>query len=159
MSKRIAAGFFAATIALTGAAGAAEIKRRVEINGEAGKVWAQIGGWCAIKDWHPAIAKCEESTEGGKTRRTLTTKDGAVVKETLTAKSGTSYSYQIDESPFPVANYTATFSVVPDDDDRDEVNVVWSAKFDPKGKKEDEAKKVMTDVFKAGLAQIKKKLD
>jgi hypothetical protein len=44
---------------------------------------------------------------------------------------------------------------VPDDDDKEEVNIVWSAKFDPKGKEAD-AKKTMTDVFKAGLDNIKK---
>jgi len=158
MSSRFTVGFLAATFILTSAASAVEVRRKVEIVGEADKVWSQIGGWCAIADWHPVIAKCEESQDGGKTHRTLTTKDGGVIKETLTKKSDTSYSYQIDESPLPVKNYTATLAVVPDDDDANEINVVWSAKFEPKGKEAD-AKKVITDIFKAGLDQIKKKLD
>jgi hypothetical protein len=76
----------------------------------------------------------------------------------LLTTTPTSYTYQIDESPLPVSNYTATLSVVPDDDDKEEVNIVWSAKFDPKGKEAD-AKKVINDIFKAGLDSIKKKLD
>ena len=158
MPYRLLGSFIAVTVALTGMAHAVEVKRKVEIVGEADKVWGQIGGWCAIADWHPVIAKCEESTDGGKTHRTLTTKDGGVIKETLTKKAAHSYSYQIDESPLPVKNYTATLSVVPDDDDANEINVVWSAKFEAKGKDAD-AKKVINDIFKAGLDQIKKKLD
>jgi hypothetical protein len=84
------------------------------------------------------------------------TKDGGVIKETLLKSTATSYTYQIDESPLPVAKYTATLSVEPDDDDKSEVNVVWSAKFDPKGASEDEAKKVIAGIFKGGLDQIKK---
>lgn len=155
MNRRLITGIFAASLALATSAHAVEVKRRAEIEGEAGKVWAKIGGWCAIADWHPAVAKCEESQDGGTARRTITLKDGGVIKESLISKSGTSYTYKMDEGPLPVTNYTATFSVVPDDDDRDEVNIVWAAKFDPKGK-EDDAKKVMTDVFKAGIDVIKK---
>lgn len=158
MFKRLAIGFLAASFVMTGAAAAVEVKRKVEVEGEIAKVWSQVGGWCAIADWLPALAKCEESDEGGKKRRTLTTKDGGIIKETMTASTPTSYSYQIDESPLPVSNYTATFSVIPDDDDKEEVNVVWSAKFDPKGKEAD-AKKVLNDLFKSGLDSIKKKLD
>ena len=158
MFKRTAISFLAVSFALTGAAAAVEVKRKVEVDGEIAKVWSQVGGWCAIADWLPALAKCEESEAGGKKHRTLTTKDGAIIKETMTASSATSYSYQIDESPLPVSNYTATFSVVPDADDKEEVNVMWTAKFDPKGK-EDEAKKVINDLFKAGLDNVKKKLN
>lgn len=158
MFNRLAMGFIAATFALTGAAGAVEVKRKVEVDGDIKKVWAEVGGWCAIGSWHPAIAKCEESEEGGKKKRTLTTKDGGVIKETMTASTDTSYSYQIDESPLPVEKYTSTFAVTPDDDDKEEVNIAWSAKFDAKGKEAD-AKKVINDIFKAGLDALKKKLD
>jgi hypothetical protein len=143
---------------MTTGASAVEVKRKVEVDGEIAKVWSQVGGWCAIGTWHPVIAKCEESEAGGKKQRTLTTKDGGVIKETMISSTPTSYTYQIDESPLPVSNYQATFSVVPDDDDKEEVNVVWSAKFDPKGPEAD-AKKTMDGVFKAGLDNIKKKLD
>jgi hypothetical protein len=156
MIGRFSMGLLASTVLLTGAASAVEVKRKVEMDGEIAKVWADVGGWCAIATWHPAIAKCEESESGGKKQRTLTTKDGGVIKETMTKSTETSYSYQIDESPLPVSNYTATFAVTPDSDDKEEVNVVWSAKFDPKGKEAD-AKKVITDIFKGGLDAIKKK--
>src|SRR5688500_10953383 len=79
MNHRFLAIFAATTFILSGAASGAEVKRKIEIDGEKAEVWAKLGGWCAIKDWHPVIAKCEETTEGGKKRRVLTTKDGGVI--------------------------------------------------------------------------------
>src|SRR6266436_2875442 len=60
---------------------------------------------CSIKDWHPLVADCKESQEGGATFRTLTLKDGGTIKEKLTDKDDFSYSYEIVESPLPVKNY------------------------------------------------------
>ena len=157
MSSRFAASLFALAVVSTGAARAAEVKQTIEVKGEPAKVWSQVGGWCAIADWHPVIAKCEEGQAGGKMTRTLTTKDGGVIKETQTAKTDTGYSYQIDESPLPVANYSATFAALPGSKPGT-TSVTWSAKFEPKGA-EAEAVKVMEGAFKGGLDQIKKKLD
>lgn len=118
-------------------------------------LWAKIGGWCAIAEWHPAIAKCEESKDGDTEFRTLTLKDGGVIKEKLLEKGTTSYKYEITESPLPVKNYTAMFSVAPDDDDLDEINVLWSATYDANGKEDKEARAVIDGIFKAGMDSIK----
>ncbi len=155
MHYRFMTSFAALFVASTTLAHAIEVKSKVDVKGDPAKVWSTIGGWCAISDWHPVIAKCEENQDGGKMHRTLTTKDGGVIKETLVKKSDTSYTYKIDESPLPVSNYTATLAVTKEGKGS---SVVWSAKFEPKGKA-DEAKKTMEGVFKAGLDEIKKKLD
>lgn len=118
-------------------------------------LWAKYGGWCAIAEWHPAIAKCEESKEGDTEFRTLTLKDGGVIKEKLVDKGATSYRYEIVESPLPVQNYEAQFSIVPDDDDLDEINIAWSATYDAKDKTDKEARDVIDGIFKDGLASIK----
>jgi Polyketide cyclase / dehydrase and lipid transport. len=47
------------------------------------KVWAIAGDFCAIKDWHPLVADCKETEEGGTTFRTLTLKNGGTIKEKL----------------------------------------------------------------------------
>ncbi len=120
-------------------------------------LWAKIGGWCAISEWHPAIAKCETSKEGDTEFRTLTLKDGGVIKEKLLETGTTSYKYEIMESPLPVKNYTAMFSVTPDDDDLDEINVLWSATYDSNGADDKEARKVIDGIFKDGIASIKAK--
>lgn len=157
MSYRVFASAFAIGLALSGAAHAAEVQRRAEIRGDKDKIWAAFGDWCAISDWLPAIAKCEEGEAGGNKTRTLTTKDGGVIKETLLSSEPLRYSYRIDESPLPVANYTATFSMA-DGADEDATMVVWSAKFDPKGASEAEAKKVIEGIFTAGLLGIAEKV-
>jgi hypothetical protein len=136
--------------------------KKLEINVEEAKVeaerkalWAKIGGWCAIADWHPAIAKCESSKDGDVEFRTLTLKSGGVIKEKLLETGTASYKYEIIESPLPVKNYTAMFSVTPDDDNLDEINVLWSATFDANGKEDKEARGVIDGIFKAGMESIK----
>lgn len=118
-------------------------------------LWAKYGGWCAIKDWHPAVANCEESAEGDVKFRTLTLKDGGKIKEKLVDTGTTSYRYEIVESPLPVKNYTAQLAVTPDDDDLDEVNISWAATFDAEGKPDDEARKIIVGIFEDGIASLK----
>lgn len=124
---------------------------------ERAALWAKIGGWCAISEWHPAITKCEASKDGDVEFRTLTLKDGGVIKEKLLETGTTSYKYEIIESPLPVKNYTAMFSVTPDDDNLDEINVLWSATFDANGKEDKDARGVIDGIFKAGMESIKGK--
>ncbi len=127
-----------------------------KMNDERARLWTQFGGWCAIKDWHPAIASCEESTEGDAKFRVLTLKDGGKIKEKLLDVKPNFYRYEIVESPLPVKNYQAQFALTPDDDDEDEINFAWSAVFDPAdGKTDKEARDVITSIFKAGLDNIK----
>jgi len=119
------------------------------------RLWTKFGGWCAIKDWHPAVASCEETTEGAAKFRILTLKDGGKIKEKLLDEKPNFYRYEIVESPLPVKNYQAQFALTPDDDDQDEINFAWSAVFDANGKSDQEAKDVITGIFKAGLDNIK----
>jgi hypothetical protein len=130
-----------------------------KIDAEKNDLWAKFGGWCQIAEWHPAVKKCEATKEGDAEFRTLTLQDGGVIKEKLLETNGTSYRYAIIESPLPVKNYEAAFSVTPDDDDLDEVNVVWAATYDPAdGKDDKEARKTIDGIFKDGIESIKTKL-
>lgn len=126
-----------------------------KMNEEQARLWKQFGGWCALKDWHPAVASCEESTEDGAKVRVLTLKDGGKIKEKLLDEKPNFYRYEILESPLPVKNYQAQFALTPDDDDEDEINFAWSATFDANGKTNKEAHDVIDGIFKAGLDNIK----
>jgi Polyketide cyclase / dehydrase and lipid transport len=153
-----------AYFALGSAASAASLTsgKKLEVNVDPDKVaeetaalWDRFGGWCAIADWHPAVKSCEEIKEGDDVYRKLTLQDGGVIKEKLLDKSGVSYRYAIVESPLPVKNYEAQFSVVPDDDDEDEVNVVWAATYDAAdGKDDKDARKTIDGIFKDGIDNI-----
>ncbi len=138
------------------------VGKKAEINVDAKKMgeeqarlWKQFGGWCAIRDWHPAIANCEESKDGDARFRTLTLKDGGKIKERLIEEKNFIYKYAIVESPLPVKNYEAQFALTPDDDDEDEINFAWSAVFDAEGKPDKEARDTIDGIFKAGLENIK----
>jgi len=154
------AGMFAGLPAANAAAVAVGKKLELKVDPkkmdeERTRLWAQFGGWCALKDWHPAVANCEESTEDGAKVRVLTLKDGGKIKEKLLDEKPNFYRYEILESPLPVKNYQAQFALTPDDDDEDEINFAWSATFDANGKTNKEAHDVIEGIFNAGLDNIK----
>ena len=139
----------------TASARALEARRRSEVPGNPQTIWAFAGEFCSIKDWHPLVADCKETQEGNDTFRTLTLKDGGMIKEKLTDKDDLSYSYEIVESPLPVKNYKAKFWVEPDDEP-ERTAVYWEAEFDANGASDEEATKKVFDILVAGMKGIKK---
>lgn len=138
------------------------VGKKAEVNVDAAKMteerarlWKQFGGFCSIKDWHPAVAACEESKEGDTTFRTLTLKDGGKLKEQLLEAKDFLYRYALVEGPWPVKNYQSQFALTPDDDDEDEINFAWSGVFDADGKPDKEARALIDAVYKAGIDNIK----
>jgi Polyketide cyclase / dehydrase and lipid transport len=142
----------------TSLAQALEVKKKINAPALPPKVWEVAGGFCAIKDWHPLVADCKETEEGGATVRTLTLKDGATIKEKLLDSDDTSYSYQIVESPLPVKNYQAKLWVEEDERNPERTTVHWDATFDANGASDDDASKKIGDIFFAGLKGIKQKV-
>ncbi len=110
-------------------------------------MWRRIGDFETLDAWHPAIAACE-ALDGG-ARRKLTTVDGGVIHETLTEAGEQTYSYTIDDSPLPVADYRATLSVA--EAAKGSCTVEWVAHFTAAGASDDEAEAVITGIFDAGL--------
>jgi Polyketide cyclase / dehydrase and lipid transport len=147
----------AAIIAWSASAWAITVKKRIEAPGLPDEVWAIAGeGFCQIKDWHPAVAKCEEITEDGATYRLLTLGDGGKIKEKLTGTDDLSYNYEIVESPLPVKNYKSKLWVE-EDDEPDRTVIYWQSDFDAAdGTSDDEAKKVITGILGDGVKGIKK---
>jgi hypothetical protein len=141
----------------SGSAQAIEVNKHIAAPGQVPVVWTIVSDFCSIQEWHPAVAKCEESKEGDETFRTLTLKDGGVIKEKLTGSDETSYSYAIVESPLPVKNYSAKLWVEEDDRDPDRTVIHWDATFDANGASDEDATKVIRDIFQAGLKGIKQK--
>ena len=136
---------------------AIDVNKKIEAPGQMLVVWTIASEFCSIKDWHPALADCKESKEGDVTFRTLTLKDGGVIKEKLTGSDETSYSYEIVESPLPVKNYSAKFWVEEDERDPSRTVIHWDATFDANGASDEDAKKTISDIFTAGLKGIKQK--
>jgi hypothetical protein len=117
-------------------------------------VWAKVGDFCGIANWHPAVAKCELSH--GKKIRTLSLKGGGTIVERLLKwdKKGTNYTYTIVSSPLPVTHYVSTISVVPDGSGSD---VIWTSKYRAKkGTSDADAQKVIDGIYKAGVDALVK---
>ena len=150
-NQMILAGIVLAAGTLT--ASAASIEKEITVKAPADKVWAMIGPFCSIKDWHPAIGQCTES--GGV--RTLTTKDGKaqfVEKQTASDNKKMSYSYAIEKSPLPITNYVSTLKVIPKGSG--ESTVQWSSTYTPNKGKETDADTAISGVYQAGLDNIQK---
>jgi polyketide cyclase/dehydrase/lipid transport protein len=139
----------------TGSASAITVKKRTEAPGLPPEIWKIVGEFCAIQQWHPAVAKCEETKEGDVTFRTLTLKDGGKIKEKLTGTEDLAYTYEIVGSPLPVKNYRSKLWLEVDDEPNRSV-IYWQSDFDAAdGKSDEEAEKTIKGILTDGVKGIK----
>jgi hypothetical protein len=147
---RIAVAALATALSM-GAAQAITVHRSVTVEGIPRLVWLDIGGFCDIENWHPAVAECTDSRAGGVLQRTLSLQGGGTIVENQTDHEGLSYSYEIVESPLPVRNYHSTIKV---SGSGNETTIEWSGWFDADGATNAEAAAVIAGIYEAGLDQI-----
>lgn len=137
----------------------------IEIAAPADKVWAVMGNFDSLKNWHPAVtgSSADKGNETGSVR-TVELKGGGSQVETLQKydANAMTYSYRAkDGGALPVTNYTSTISVR---GDGDKSRVEWRGAFyrafpgnDPPPDQNDEtAIKAITEVYSSGLANLKK---
>jgi hypothetical protein len=103
----------------------------IQIPADPDRVWQLIGGFDSAPDWLPFILSSVVS-DGGRVR-TLTTKDGGVLLERLQAfdESRRTFTYSVDESPFPLTSYVSTLRVTEIPGRPDVALVEWSGAFQP----------------------------
>jgi hypothetical protein len=124
----------------------------IDIPASADQVWQLIGGFNSLPDWLPFIPKSELS-EGGRVR-SLQTADGAVVIERLQTfdNDGKTYSYSIEQAPFPATQYLATIKV---EARGDGARVTWSGRFEPVGVSDEEVVALFTGIYQGGLEALR----
>ncbi len=152
---RLALATGVALIIGSSSAYAITVKKRTEAPGLPPEIWEVVGDFCAIKNWHPAVADCVETKEGDVTFRTLTLQDGGKIKEKLTGTEDLAYTYEIVESPLPVKNYKSKLWLEVDDEP-DRSVIYWQSDFDANGASDDDAKKTITGILADGVKGIKK---
>jgi hypothetical protein len=125
------------------------------------RVWSLIRDFQAIRDWHPAIGRCELTQDGADTIRVITTKDGAVLREKLLEHDDSKrrYSYAIVESPLPVADYRSTIEVRPSRKDGGRSMIVWQGRFNATGPDEEQAMSIVAGIYEAGLEELRARLE
>lgn len=126
----------------------------IEIPASADQVWQLVGGFNALPDWLPLIAKSEPG-EGGRLRHLHTADGGKIVERLQTFDNvARTYSYTIEESPFPVSAYLATLRVealTPTS-----AKVTWSGEFKPAvGVTDAAVEALFAGVYSGGLEALR----
>lgn len=131
----------------------AKVHETVSLRGSVDEVWAAIGGFNNLPQWHPAVAS-STLEEGGRVRR-LQLANGASLLERLHSFSERerSYSYSIEQGPLPVARYRSLLHVHEPAGGAG-CRVEWSGEFAADGVPETEAIGLITGIYRAGLDQL-----
>jgi len=133
----------------------AKVSSSTDLPVPAKTVWAVIGNFNALPDWHPAVAKSELKEENGSTVRKLSLVGGGSIEEKLEQIDDKErrYTYTILSGPLPVSNYTATLKVR--DSDKG-CSVEWSSEFEAKGAPEGDAVAAISGIYETGFENLKK---
>ena len=126
----------------------AQITRSVTVKASPETVWALIGGFQALPDWHPAAEGSAKEMVDGVEHRRLSLAGGGEILEKALGSDGMSYGYEIVESPLPVNNYRSIISVVGAGGGS---VVVCSSTFDALA---DNAAGVVAGIYEAGLGTL-----
>lgn len=173
MNTRLAAfalSFAAPFAALAAAPGPLKVTETVEIRAPADKVWAAMKDYDSLHEWHPGfsadkIVKGRNNEPGAV--RSLTVKDGPTfTEELLSFDAGKkTYKYRIIESPLPLRDYVSSISLT--ESGKGTTVVTWVGDFrrkslsetPPAGEDDKAATDLITGVYKAGLANLKKQVE
>ncbi|WP_428030869.1 SRPBCC family protein [Ancylobacter sp.] len=173
LTAALAATSMLATLGVASAHGPTrqKVSEKIEINAPPEKVWAVVSTF-QDGSWIPVVAKTEGT--GGNTvgaKRTLTLKNDATVEEELTKfepeKMTLMYRIEkVDVKVLPVTNYSSWLVVTPADGGK-KSEVEWRGAFyrgypnnDPPAELNDEAAvNAVTGLYKAGLGELKKKIE
>ena len=131
-----------------------EVTKSITVNKSVDEVWKSVGDFCAIKDWHPAVEKCEAYDDHGSFYRKLTLTDGATILEKKKGgEEANSYTYFIKKG-LPVKPYKATFKA---EGDGASTTITWIANFKARGASDEEAKELIEGIFDAGMTSLTEK--
>ncbi len=132
------------------------VEEKILVNARANAVWALIGGFQALDRWHPGVLASTLLGTGKAAGdiRVLTLADDVHIVEKLELYDETAMSlqYAILESPLPVGNYHATITVK--SIGNNEAEVSWQSTFNAVGASNDEVKKIISDIYLAGLNSL-----
>lgn len=107
-----------------------QVSRMVRLPADRDAVWAEIGGFDRIADWHPLIARAELVEIEGDRYRHLTTVDGELFTDRLIETGPHHLTYETVDGPLPAEDHRATLSCVAEPGG---CHVYWSAYFVPDG--------------------------
>lgn len=128
-----------------------QVRRMVSLPADRDTVWAEIGGFGRIGEWHPLIASVELTEIEGDTYRHLATTDGDAFFERLVEEGPHHVTYEMVDGPLPVSDYRATLSCVSEGAG---CHVHWSAYFIPADEGVRMSDEIVAKFYEIGLAAI-----
>jgi hypothetical protein len=157
--RALGIGLFLAGSAASALAGTLSVTEEVELAASPAQTWAVIQDFRHWQTWHPAFAATEITQGTGNAKgtvRVLATRDGAKFTEELLSHDDAAHSYQyrILESPLPISDYVSKIEVK---NSKSGSRVVWSSTFNVNpGASDEEMKKTIAGVYRAGLDSLKR---
>ena len=131
-----------------------DVVREVRLKAKADAVWALIGGFNALPNWHPAVLSSNLSQDDGATTRHLVIVGRIRLAERLLSHddAARTYRYTIADGPLPVEGYVSTVTVADQGDGT--ATVRWSASFEPAGAPADVAVEAIQGIYDSGLNSL-----
>jgi len=126
----------------------AQVTRSATINATPAEVWALIGGFQALPEWHPAVAGSAKEIIDGIEHRRLSLEGGGEILEKNLGADAMSYGYEIVESPLPVADYRSILTL---SEAGGMAVATWSSTFDGTG---EGSAAVIAGIYEAGLGAL-----
>ncbi len=127
------------------------LRRMISLPATRDDVWAAIGGFDRIADWHPLITHVELSEIDGASYRHLFTTEAGRFFERLIEAGPHHMTYEIVEAPFAIADCRATLACVAEPGG---CHVFWSARFVPADDQGHLTDKMVAAYFEAGLEAL-----
>ncbi len=127
-----------------------------DINGDAKAVWDTLSDFAGIQVGGP-ITSFETTGEGIGMLRTIGMGGGKVIERLDEHDSKAmvfAYSIVNDDSPLPVANYSARVKVSVKGGGT--CHVDWTGTFEPKNATVEQASKVVEGIYRGGIARARK---
>lgn len=127
----------------------ATVDMSVKLAVPAADVWAVVGDFLNIHQWHPAVDRTEAIGAGG-IRRIHSANGGPIFDEVQLERDeeGHRMRYAILGKQFPMENYSAWMSV----EDADGGSVVrWHSAFAPDEGREEKAAGIVKFIYKSGF--------
>ncbi|MFT5686222.1 MAG: hypothetical protein ACI8RZ_007178 [Myxococcota bacterium] len=133
----------------------AEVKISAQLPASAEAVWAIIGDFAALADWHPLVPNCRLGEDG--VSRIISLR-GVEVVEVLRPEESPpmGHTYTILSSPMPITDYLATLQVVSEGDG---ARISYHGRFEPVGVSEEQAGGILRGFFETGFSALQSRLD
>lgn len=131
-----------------------ELERSIRLAASAKDVWAAIGDFDGMPNWHPAVNTSRMWQEGTEHLRELVVVGNIQLTERLVSHDdgARTYRYAIVDGPLPVEGYVSKIAVTDNGDGTS--TVTWSAQYQLAGASDEIAREAIGGIYDAGLQSI-----